>query len=60
MEAICSSKTSVDFQQTTWRYIPEDSTLQELIWLVVNQFTHYAQLYLIILQFFSDQSGQFW
>jgi hypothetical protein len=27
MEAICSSKTSVDFQRTTWRYIPEDSTL---------------------------------
>jgi hypothetical protein len=27
MEAICSSKTSVDFQQTTWCYIPEDSTL---------------------------------
>jgi hypothetical protein len=27
MEAIYSSKTSVDFQQTTWRYIPEASTL---------------------------------
>jgi hypothetical protein len=27
MEAICSSEMSVDFQQTTWRYIPEDSTL---------------------------------
>jgi hypothetical protein len=27
MEAICSSETSVDFQQTTWRYIPEDNTL---------------------------------
>jgi hypothetical protein len=23
----CSSKTSVDFQWTTWHYIPEDSTL---------------------------------
>jgi hypothetical protein len=23
-----SSETSVDFQRTTWRYIPEDSTLQ--------------------------------
>jgi hypothetical protein len=22
-----SSETSVDFQQTTWRYIPEDRTL---------------------------------
>jgi hypothetical protein len=29
MEAICSSETSVDFQRTTRRYIPEDSTLQE-------------------------------
>jgi hypothetical protein len=28
MEAICSSETSVDTQQTTWRYIPEDGTLQ--------------------------------
>jgi hypothetical protein len=28
MEAICSSETSVDIQQPTWRYIPEDSTLQ--------------------------------
>jgi hypothetical protein len=27
MEAICSSETSVDIQRTTWRYIPEDSTL---------------------------------
>jgi hypothetical protein len=27
MEAIRSSETSVDFQQTTRRYIPEDSTL---------------------------------
>jgi hypothetical protein len=27
MEAICSSETSVDFQRTTQRYIPEDITL---------------------------------
>jgi hypothetical protein len=26
-EAICSSETSLDTQRTTWRYIPEDSTL---------------------------------
>jgi hypothetical protein len=26
MEATCSSETSVDFQQTTRRYIPEDTT----------------------------------
>jgi hypothetical protein len=30
MEAICSSETSVDFQRTTRRYIPEDSTLHNL------------------------------
>jgi hypothetical protein len=28
MEAIYCSETSVDFQRTTRRYIPEDSTLQ--------------------------------
>jgi hypothetical protein len=27
MEATCSSQTSVDFQRTTRRYIPEDRTL---------------------------------
>jgi hypothetical protein len=27
MEALCSPETSVDFQRTTRRYIPEDSTL---------------------------------
>jgi hypothetical protein len=27
METTCSSETSVDFQWTTWRYIPEDRTL---------------------------------
>jgi hypothetical protein len=26
MEAICSPETSVDFQRTTMRYIPEDGT----------------------------------
>jgi hypothetical protein len=30
MEVICSSETSVDIQQTTWRYIPEDSTPREI------------------------------
>jgi hypothetical protein len=29
MEAIGCSETSVDFQQTTWRYMPEDSTLNK-------------------------------
>jgi hypothetical protein len=27
MEAVCSSETVVEFQQSTQRYIPEDSTL---------------------------------
>jgi hypothetical protein len=27
MAATFSSRTSVDFQQTTWRYVPEDLTL---------------------------------
>jgi hypothetical protein len=27
MEVICSSETSLDFQRTTLRYIPEDGTL---------------------------------
>jgi hypothetical protein len=27
MEAICSSETSVEFQRTTRRYIPDDGTL---------------------------------
>jgi hypothetical protein len=27
MEAVCSSVTSVAFQQTTWHYIPEDGIL---------------------------------
>jgi hypothetical protein len=28
MEAVCSSETSVDFQRSTRRYVPEDSNLQ--------------------------------
>jgi hypothetical protein len=31
MEAIFYSETSVDFQQTLRRYIPEDSTLHKLL-----------------------------
>jgi hypothetical protein len=30
MEAICSSETFAEFQWSTRRYFPEDSTLQEL------------------------------
>jgi hypothetical protein len=29
MDAICSSETSVDFQRTARRYIPDDSTFQD-------------------------------
>jgi hypothetical protein len=29
MEATCSPKMSVAFQQTTWHYIPEDRTLHD-------------------------------
>jgi hypothetical protein len=38
-EAICSSETSVDSQQTTWCYIPEDGTLQEFYFytLLISQ-----------------------
>jgi hypothetical protein len=28
MKATCSSEMSVDFQRTTWRYIPKDKNLQ--------------------------------
>jgi hypothetical protein len=31
MEVIHTSETSVDFQWTTWPYIPEDNTLQMYI-----------------------------
>jgi hypothetical protein len=30
LEATCSSETSGDFQRTTWRYIPQDTTLQNI------------------------------
>jgi hypothetical protein len=30
MEATYSSETSVDFQRTTRRYIPEDSTMEKV------------------------------
>jgi hypothetical protein len=35
MEMTCFSETSVDFQQTKWRYIPEERNLQ-----VLNFFFH--------------------
>jgi hypothetical protein len=33
MEVICSYETSVDFQRTTRRYVPEDGTLHGLMYL---------------------------
>jgi hypothetical protein len=36
MEAIRSSETSADTQPTTWRYIPEDGTLQRNSWLALH------------------------
>jgi hypothetical protein len=38
MEATCPSETSVDFQLTTRRYIPEDTTLHWslLVWLTLS------------------------
>jgi hypothetical protein len=35
-EVICTSKTSVDLQWTTQRYIPEDSTLEEAYLLMIE------------------------
>jgi hypothetical protein len=35
MEAMCSSETLVDFQQTIWCYIPEDNTLDNAICAVL-------------------------
>jgi hypothetical protein len=42
MEATCSSETSVDFQRTARRYIPEDKTLKwrwELIGDILLKFS---------------------
>jgi hypothetical protein len=36
MEAICSSEMSVNFQRTTRRYIPEDSTLRTDILIFIS------------------------
>jgi hypothetical protein len=45
MEAICSSETSVDFQGTAQRYVPEDSTLFNL-YLTAMKVLYYAIFYL--------------
>jgi hypothetical protein len=35
MEAMCSSETSVEFQQTMWRYVSENSTLRVIFMLKI-------------------------
>jgi hypothetical protein len=47
MEAICSSETSVDFQWTTRRYIPEDSTPPQLNGLSSNCKKPTAKLWVV-------------
>jgi hypothetical protein len=37
METTCSSETLVDFQQTTWHYIPENRTLHTEFQLITPQ-----------------------
>jgi hypothetical protein len=36
MKAICSTETSVDFQRTTWRYMPESINLFFVVLKVIN------------------------
>jgi hypothetical protein len=38
MESTCSSETSVDFQRTTWRYIPENRTIRNYFNLQLNDY----------------------
>jgi hypothetical protein len=42
MEATCMFETSVDFQQTTWHYIPENRTVAKNICHSVFQLYIYA------------------
>jgi hypothetical protein len=53
-EATCSFKTSVDFQQTTWRYIPEDRTLhsKECTWMW-RELRMFCKFVIIVWKFFS-------
>jgi hypothetical protein len=53
MERICSSETTVEFQRTTRRYIPEDSTLHnhrcENLKSNIYKFIAFTQIYVVIL-----------
>jgi hypothetical protein len=61
MEAKCSSETSVDFQQTTQHYIPEDRTLhsatliQSLCLKCRKVFVYRTELYVTELLFLRPQ-----
>jgi hypothetical protein len=53
MEAISSSEMSIDFQRTTWRYVPEDATLYNhrcdniKCFNCLNQPFHYMNMLLV-------------
>jgi hypothetical protein len=57
MEVMCSSETSVDFEWTTRRYIPEDSTLysQFVIFEILVYFIKKAEM---IQKFFRNAAGK--
>jgi hypothetical protein len=46
MKATCSSETSVDFQETTQHYIPENKTLQSVILFKIVDFLWYFIVYM--------------
>jgi hypothetical protein len=52
MEATCSSETLDDFQWTTWRYIPEGSTLQKQV-LQLYRILNFSYNVLIFMAIFS-------
>jgi hypothetical protein len=54
MEATCSSETSVYFQRTTGRYIPEDGTFHDHR---CENLISYIFLYFPHLQLFREQTG---
>jgi hypothetical protein len=60
-EAICSSETSVDFQQTTWCYIPEDSTLHNhrdlYIHSVIRNINRFAAIFTYSLMMWHLNTG---
>jgi hypothetical protein len=55
MEATCSSETSVDFQRSTWRYIPEDRTLQQTPVILLAKINRCCQV--VFLRFRSGNNS---